>query len=224
MLLTGYKYLLEVDMKKYLADMIERYPQLSVIKEDMLKAFDMIKESFSTQGTLFTCGNGGSASDAEHIVGELMKGFMLKREIGDEKRSELVNSFGDEGKFIADNLQMGMRAVSLTGHPALSTAFANDMESVMTFAQQLFVLGKKGDVLLAISTSGNSDNVIKTLQVSSVNGIKTIALTGKTGGKCVQLADIAIQVPVDGAHYVQELHLPVYHTLCLMLEEHFYGG
>ena len=165
----------------------------------------------------------GSASDADHISGELLKGFLLKREISDKIKEDLKANFGEEGNFIGERLQNGLKAISLTGHPALSTAFANDVDSSLIFAQQLYALGSSGDVVIGLSTSGNADNVLKCFQVAKVKGIKTILLGGKDGGKCGKIADVSIIVPENETYMIQELHLPIYHTLCIMIEDYFYG-
>ncbi len=210
-------------MSLFLSDLIKRYPKLSLIKDSVFEAYSMLEHSFINEGTLFVCGNGGSASDADHIVGELMKGFKLKRQIEESLKNEFISRYGESGKIFGEKLQKGLKAVSLAGHPALSTAFANDVDSSLVFAQQLFVLAKKGDVLLGISTSGNSDNIYKCMQLANVLGIKTILLTGDNGGRCFELANCAIKVPESETYLIQEYHLPIYHTLCLMLEERFYA-
>ena len=202
----------------------DRFPDLKILKEDVESAFITLKRVFSDGGTLFVCGNGGSAADAEHVVGELMKGFLLPRRVYSSMSETLSGMYGDAGCEIAANLQEGLPAVSLTAHPALSTAFANDMAPELIFAQQLYALAKRGDALLAFSTSGNSENIIKTLMIAKAIGVSTIAMTGRGGGECAKLADITIRVPEDETYKVQESHLPIYHALCAMLEEEFYGG
>lgn len=210
-------------MNKNLKNLLNNYPKLVIIKNDIKNAFTILVELFSQNGTLFVAGNGGSAADAEHIVGELMKSFVLPRMLNDELKDEFYNNFGNEGKALADKLEMGFKAISLNGHPALSSAFLNDVDGTMTFAQQLFVLGNSGDVMLGISTSGNAANVAKVLQVAKIRGLKTILLTGKDGGICRELADCVIKIPENETYLIQESHLPVYHTLCLMVEDYFYG-
>ena len=203
--------------------LFERFPELLVVEDEVDSAFQTLKNVFRAGGTLFVCGNGGSAADAEHVVGELMKGFLLPRRIKSETRNALFEMYGDAGLAIADNLQEGLPAVSLTGHPALSTAFANDVAPELIFAQQLYGLAKRDDALLAFSTSGNSENVVKALMMAKVIGVSTIAMLGRNGGECAKFADTVICVPEDETYKVQELHLPVYHALCAMLEEEFYG-
>jgi len=203
--------------------LFKRFPELNGTQEQILTAYTIIKDAFSDGDKLFVCGNGGSASDAEHIVGELMKGFLLRRELPAKAQQKFIDAFGSEGANIANKLQRGLPAIALTGHPSLSTAFNNDVDPSLTFSQQLYAMGSEGDVLLAISTSGNSDNVVKCIQTAKVMGLKTIILTGKNGGKCAELADCSIIAPSDETYIIQELHLPIYHALCAALEDHFYG-
>lgn len=210
-------------MNVFLNALFNRYPALAVLETDIGQAFTMIRDCYINDGTLFVCGNGGSAADCEHIVGELMKGFIKRRPVGDDVRNRLIESCGEEGKYMAGRLQCGLRAVSLTGHPALSTAYGNDVDGSMVFAQQIFVLGRPGDCLLGISTSGNSDNVVKCLRMAKSMGIGTIAMTACGGGKCAEIADCRIKVPEKETYLAQEYHLPIYHCLCMMLEDHFYG-
>lgn len=205
-------------------DLIKRFPELQNCRESILTAFETIKQTFCSEGTLFTCGNGGSAADAEHMVGELMKGFMLSREVTSLTKSKLQEQLGDQGLELASKLQEGLPAVSLNGHPSLATAFGNDVDFEMVFAQQIYVMGKAGDVILGFTTSGNSVNVLNALKIANAFGIKTIAMTGKDGGECDNLAECCIKIPETETYKVQELHLPVYHALCLQLEEEFYGG
>ena len=209
-------------MTDHLSELIHRHEALYTVKDAICQAFGTLKDCFSQGGTLFVCGNGGSAADAEHIVGELMKGFLLPRRGRGELQTKLEELFGEEVVKIGAALQGGLRAVSLNGHPALSSAFANDVEAELVYAQQLYVLGKAGDVLLGLSTSGNSKNVVKALCVAKAMGVKTVVMTGAGGGDCAKLADCAIKVPEKETFLVQELHLPVYHALCAMLEDFFF--
>jgi D-sedoheptulose 7-phosphate isomerase len=204
-------------------ELFERYPELESVKGAILSGFNIIKQAFADNGTLYACGNGGSAADAEHMVGELMKGFLLPRKVSPELYSSLKSEYGDDGVALADNLQEGLRAISLNGHPSLATAFGNDVDFEMIFAQQLYVLGRRGDVLIGFSTSGNSVNILKAFKIARVLGIKTIAMTGEGGGACRAVVDCCINVPEVETYKVQELHLPVYHALCAMLEDEFYG-
>lgn len=211
-------------MNRFIDDLVKRYPDLSFLAETLEKTAMMICEAFSAGNRLYVCGNGGSAADADHIVGELMKGFILKREVKTSFCDELARLYGSEGESMGKRMQEGLPAISLTGHPSLSTAFANDVSPEMVFAQQIYALGRPGDVLVGITTSGNSLNVVNCLKVAKAKGLRTVAMTGRTGGKCAALVDGLINVPADLTFLVQEYHLPVYHTLCMIIEDHFYGG
>ncbi len=204
-------------------ELFERFPELKEAEASIICAYNMIKAAFSRDCTLFACGNGGSGADAEHMVGELMKGFLLPRTIVPSSRLKLEEMYGDEGLEFAGNLQEGFRAISLNGHPSLATAFGNDVDFEMVFAQQLYALGREGDVLVGFSTSGNSVNVVNALKVASAIGIKTIAFTGEPGGNCSSVVDCCIKVPETETYKIQELHLPVYHAVCALLEDEFYG-
>lgn len=207
----------------HLNRLIERYPVLEAISEDIFKAYEITAESYRNNGKLLACGNGGSAADSDHIVGELMKGFMKKRLISKEEHEIIKSTAGDEkGRYIADHLQGALPAIALTQHAALSTAFLNDVAPDMIFAQQVYGYGVKGDVLIGLSTSGNSGNVVNAVMVAKAKGLKTIGLTGQGGGKLAELCDVAIKVPAAITPDIQELHLPIYHTLCCMLEEEFF--
>lgn len=206
-----------------LNDLVSRHPLLIVCKEDIAKAFTLLSESYHNHGKLLICGNGGSASDAEHIVGELMKGFKSPRHLDEARQSKLKNVDNGLGKLLAENLQGALPAIALDGHPALSTAYMNDCEPLMCFAQQVNGYGREGDVLLGISTSGNSQNVIYAAVTAKAIGMKVIGLTGAKESKLSELADVCIRVPETETYKIQELHLPIYHCLCLMLEEEFFG-
>lgn len=206
-----------------LNDLILRYSQLAVCKEDVAKAFAVLSESYHNQGKLLVCGNGGSAADAEHIVGELMKGFKSLRHLDEASQSKLKNVDNRLGDLLAKNLQGALPAIALDGHPALSTAYMNDCEPLMCFAQQVNGYGCEGDVLFSISTSGNSKNVIYAAITAKAKGMKVIGLTGAKESKLSDMADVCIRVPETETYKIQELHLPVYHCLCLMLEEEFFG-
>lgn len=201
-------------MVDYLKRMTDRYPALQVVQSEVKEAFEILKNSYENDGKLLVCGNGGSASDSEHIVGELMKGFYKQRPIPATDRQAIGE--------ISDWLQGALPAIALTGHPALSTAFLNDVKPEMVFAQQVYGYGRKGDVLIAMSTSGNSVNVLHAVTVAKAKGMKVIGLTGKDGGKLKEVCDVCILVPAQVTADIQEYHLPVYHTLCAMLEEHFF--
>ena len=200
----------------------ERYPTLAVCRDDLMRALQICSEAFSHGKRMLVCGNGGSAADAEHIVGELMKGFLKSRPVPEAFRSALKAEDEAGGAEIADRLQGALPALSLCGHPALSTAFANDVAPEMLFAQQVYGYGGRGDVLLAISTSGNSRNVVNAVIVARALGMRTVGLTGRAGGRLAELCDATVRVPADHTPDIQELHLPVYHWLCRALEEVFF--
>jgi phosphoheptose isomerase len=199
------------------------YPELSACKEDILAAFGLMNDCHLHGGLIMTCGNGGSAADAGHIVGELMKGFKRKRRLTDEQREKIKKVFPDKGDFLADNLQQAIPAISLTDQVSLSSAFINDVAPDMVFAQQVFGYGREGDVLIGLSTSGNSKNVANACRVAKSLGIKTIGMTGESGGEMLNICDVTIRVPAVETYRVQEYHLPVYHALCAMMEAAFFG-
>lgn len=201
---------------KHVDILIERYPSLALCREDIEKTVDALLEMYRAGGKLLLCGNGGSCSDCEHISGELLKGFLLARKPLPEEVLGLDES-------IASALQRGIPAVPLTSLTAVSTAFANDVAPENIFAQLVFALGGKNDVVLGISTSGNSGNVLRAIKTAKVRGIKTVALTGAKGGKLNEIADICIKVPECETFKVQELHLPVYHAICAEVEEVLFG-
>ncbi|MDD3253996.1 MAG: SIS domain-containing protein [Lachnospiraceae bacterium] len=208
--------------QKLLEELIRRYPVLEPIQTDILNAYEILEECYARGGKLLIAGNGGSCADAEHIVGELMKGFVKRRELPEELQENLKSCSPEHGAELAKSLQGGLMALALTGHAGLSTAFANDVNADMTFAQQVCGYGQAGDVFLGISTSGNSKNVDYAVTVAQAKGLKVIGLTGKDGGKLGHRADVAIIVPEPETYKIQELHLPIYHVLCLMLEERFF--
>jgi D-sedoheptulose 7-phosphate isomerase len=206
----------------YLQQLIERYPQLAPLKGDINAVFETIAQVFSAGGKLLIAGNGGSAADAEHIAGELMKSFVKKRKLPDSFVANLERIDSEIAQYLIPRLQPGLPAIALTGHIALNTATINDVDGASTFAQQVYGYGKEGDILLAISTSGNSKNIIYAAGTAKAKQLKVIALLGGDGGKLKKLADLSVVVPESETYKVQELHLPVYHCLCLMLEEHFF--
>ncbi|NHN34225.1 D-sedoheptulose-7-phosphate isomerase [Paenibacillus agricola] len=209
-------------MNVTLAEMCNKYPELDVCLPDLEKAFALLKQTYRGGGKLLLCGNGGSASDSEHIVGELMKGFRSKRVLSEAAESAFLAQFPEDGDFLAAHLQGALPAISLVSHSALITAFANDVSAEMIFAQQVYGYGKPGDTLLGLSTSGNSANVKRAMQVAKVQGLHTIGLTGRHGGQMSELCDVTIRVPWDLTPDIQERHLPIYHALCIMLEEEFF--
>ena len=207
----------------HLALLINRYPVLEPVKEDIFQAYRLLEKCYEGGGKLLIGGNGGSSADSEHIVGELMKGFCKKRQVPEDFAGKLMEADKERGKYLAEKLQQGLPAIALTGHTALSTAYLNDVDGLLTIAQQLYGYGKKGDVFLGISTSGNSENILYAAAAARAMEIPVIALTGKDGGRLAEAADVAIIVPEQETYRIQELHLPVYHALCLMLGERFFG-
>jgi len=206
----------------YLQQLIERYPKLEVVKSDIRAAFDIIAKSYEKEGKLLIAGNGGSASDAEHIAGELMKTFAKKRKLPDLFIINVSAVDVEIAQYLIPRLQPGLPAIALSGHASLNTACINDIDGNITFAQQVYGYGKEGDVLLAISTSGNSKNVLYAAAVAKSKKMKIIGLTGAGGGNLKKFTDVCICVPETETWKIQELHLPVYHLLCMMLEDHFF--
>jgi D-sedoheptulose 7-phosphate isomerase len=178
---------------------------------------------YQRQGKLLVCGNGGSAADAEHIVGEMMKGFCLPRRLSDNDKARLASVAGDDTELLATKLQYGLAALSLVSHSALITATANDQDGQLIFAQQVWGIGLAGDVLLAISTSGNSQNVLLAAKVARAKNILVVGLTGASGGRLAEICDIAIKVPSDQVAEIQEMHLPIYHHICASVEANFFA-
>lgn len=211
-------------MKERLALLLERYPALQACERDLEAAFDLLVAAYQNGNKLLICGNGGSAADSEHMVAELMKGFLKHRPISAAQATQLEQSGGPAGKALAGRLQGTLAAISLPSQVSLITAIANDIDYDMIFAQQIYGLGRAGDVLLAISTSGESKNVSNAVRVAKAFGLKSIALTGRAGGDLAPLADVAIKVPSDNVAEIQELHLPVYHWLSTELEETFFSS
>lgn len=211
-------------LNAHLHKLIDRYPDLAPCAETIQQAYELIRDSYRSDGKLLVCGNGGSAADSEHIVGELMKGFLLPRPIPDEHRQKLIEQNPEDGSTLADRLQQALPAIALTGSPAFATAYQNDVAAEMVFAQQVYGYGRPGDALLAISTSGNSVNVIHALRVARAQGLCTVGMTGRDGGRMNDWCDVVIRVPYDRTPDIQERHLPVYHALCIMLEDEFFGS
>lgn len=210
-------------MNNHINTLIGRYPSLAVCKASIQTAYDIMKQAYCNGRKLLVCGNGGSAADSEHIVGELMKEFKLKREVYKNQAEAMKQIDPELGDILARHLQGALPAIALTGHSSLTTAFMNDSNPELIFAQQVNGYGKPGDVFLGISTSGNSRNVLFAAVAAKAKGLKVIGLTGQKPCKLAQLADVCIQVPETETYKIQELHLPVYHCLCMMLEEHFFG-
>jgi D-sedoheptulose 7-phosphate isomerase len=208
--------------EKLLKELLFRYPVLSSNKETIYDSYELLKKCFTNGGKLLVAGNGGSASDSEHIVGELMKGFCLPRHIHHVLSDALISIDAERGAYLAKTLQRTLPAISLTNHNSLSTAVLNDLDGKLCFAQQVLGYGKNGDVFLAISTSGNSENVILAAITAKAIGMHIVGLTGGTGGKLADIADILICVNEVETYKVQELHLPIYHCLCRMLEWYYF--
>lgn len=214
---------LKENAKKHVQLLCERYPALKSVEDDIAEAYQILEDSYKNGGKLLVAGNGGSAADAEHIVGELMKGFKLPRKPQSDFADKLIRENAELGATLAENLQGALPAIALDGHPALSTAYMNDCEPLLCFAQQVNGYGKTGDVFLGISTSGNSKNVLYAATTAHAKGMKVIGLTGAKSSKLEQMSDVCIKVPQTETYMIQELHLPVYHCLCLMLEDVFFG-
>ena len=202
-------------MDEHIIDLVNRYPLLKNCADDIKRAFLIMSDCYNAGCKVLICGNGGSAADAEHWAGELMKGFIDTRPLSDEIRKKL-------GSEIAQNLQGALPTIPLSGFLSLATAFSNDVNSEFLFAQMVWGLGKENDILIGISTSGNSKNILYALQTASVLGMKTIGLSGEKGGRMSDMVDVCMRVPATEVHRVQEYHLPVYHCLCLMLEDTFF--
>lgn len=213
---------LENRLQKHIELLVERYPSLAPIKDDIVAAYLLLAESYQNGGKLLIAGNGGSAADAEHMVGELMKSFKLRRKIENDFAQKLIAEDQELGKVLAENLQGALPAIALDGHLSLSTAYMNDCEPLLCFAQQVNGFGRPGDVCVGISTSGNSKNVLYAAVAARAKGMKVLGLTGANDSKLKELSDVCIQVPQTETYMVQELHLPIYHCLCLMLEDKFF--
>jgi D-sedoheptulose 7-phosphate isomerase len=207
----------------YLQALINRYPCLGGIRDDINSAYTLLIKTFESGGKLLVAGNGGSAADSEHIVGELMKNFVKKRKLPGDYVSRLEEINSEIARYLAPRIQPGLPAIALTGHYSLSSACINDIDGNITFAQQVYGYGKPGDLFLGISTSGNAKNVIYAAASARAKDMGVIALTGASGGQLARFADVSVIVPETETYKIQELHLPIYHTLCLMAEEHFFS-
>lgn len=213
-------------MKKVTEEVFERLiadiPELGICRESIFGAFNILNHCYMNGGKVLICGNGGSAADSEHIVGELMKGFMLKRNISQCESKKLKDAFPEDGEYLSANLQGALPAISLVSQSAIIFAFINDVAPDMVFAQQVYGYGKEGDVLIGISTSGSAKNVSNAVKVAKAFKISTIGLSGEKGGVLNELCDITIKVPSSQTYKIQEYHLPVYHALCTMIEMEFF--
>lgn len=216
--------MLKERIAKHLALLISRYPQLESCKDDVERTYQILETCYLHGGKLLIAGNGGSAADSEHIVGELMKGFEKTRKLPWDYREKLVDVDEEMGQVLANNLQGSLPAIALDGHLALTTAYINDCEPLLCFAQQVNGFGASGDVFMGISTSGNSKNILYAATVAKAKGMKVIGLTGAKDSKLSAMADVTIRSPLTRTYMIQEHHLPIYHCLCLMLEERFFGG
>ena len=210
--------------EKIIVDLIQRYPALKDIKDDILQALNVIIGAYKCGGKLLICGNGGSAADSLHIVGELAKAFRYKRNINSEIKKKLEEEYPEDAERFVRCLEGAMPAVSLVNEVALITAFSNDKEAVFSYAQQVYAQGTENDILIGISTSGNSENVVCACKIARVKGMKVIVLTGENGGKLKTLSDVCICAPSNETYIIQEYHLPIYHALCGAIEYEFFGG
>ena len=216
--------MLDEKLEIHVEFLLERYPNLRSIADDIVSAYLLMEECYSNGGKLLIAGNGGSAADSEHIAGELMKRFKTPRPVSAEFADKLVTDDPVRGEALAKNLECGLMAIPLVAHEVLTTAYINDVDGLGVFAQQLFGYGRTGDVFLGISTSGNSKNIMNATVVARASGIKVVGLTGAKGGELADVADVAVRVPETETYMIQELHLPIYHCWCLMLEDHFFGN
>ena len=215
---------MEARLQPHIDLLTSRYPKLKLIEEQIVAAYDIMEECYASDHKLLIAGNGGSAADSEHMAGELMKRFKMPRPIAPNLAEKLKSIDPERGSRLAENLECGLMAIPLVAHEAMSTAYINDVDGYGVFAQQLLGFGRPGDVFLGISTSGNSRNVMNAAIVARAVGLKVIGLTGRDGGELARFADVGVKVPEDETYMIQELHLPVYHCWCLMLEDRFFGG
>jgi len=202
--------------------LMKRYPVLECCKKQIEEACERIIACYKADGIVLLCGNGGSCADAQHIAGELMKGFCKKRPLSEADQRKLLSIDSKLGNLLADKLQMPLRAICLDGLPALSSAFANDVDSALVYAQQVYGYAREKDVLIGISTSGNAENVLAAAVAAKAREAYTIGMSGSSGGKMSDVFDLVIKVPDDETYRIQELHLPVYHAICLAVEDAFF--
>ncbi len=210
-------------IKKHVDLLLCRYPQLVECQNSIQGGYEIMEHAFSEDHKLLVAGNGGSAADSEHIAGELMKHFRIPRPIQRSLAEKLISIDGKRGPKLVQNLERSLMAIPLVAHEALTTAYINDVDGYGVFAQQLLGFGRQGDVFLGISTSGNSQNIMNAAVVARALGIKVIGLTGQNGGELGEFADVAVKVPETETYMIQELHLPIYHCWCMMLEDRFFG-
>ena len=212
----------KASVAEHVARLLEKYPDLAVLRQDMADAFSVWSTSYQQGGKTLVCGNGGSASDSEHIVGELMKGFRKRRPVDPEFAATLQTVAGSEGEYAAAHLQGALPAISLVSQTSLLTAFINDVGPDLMFAQQVYGYGKPGDVLVALSTSGQAPNIVYALQTAAAVGMNTIGFTGRDGGRMKELCDVCLIAPWQETADIQERHIAMYHTLCALLEDTFF--
>ena len=215
--------MLEKKLQKHIDLLMKRYPVLEACKEEIIGGYELMEECYKNGGKLLIAGNGGSAADSEHIAGELMKRFKIPRSIPEDLKKKLIEIDSVRGENLSKNLERPLMAIPLVAHEALTTAYINDVDGLGVFAQQLYGFGRAGDVFLGITTSGNSQNVMSATVVARALGITVLGLTGENGGELSQVANVCVKVPETETYMVQELHLPVYHCWCLMLEDKFFG-
>ncbi len=208
----------------FLDRLLTNYPALGDARGDIVAAFEILVKTYEKSGKLLVCGNGGSAADAEHIVSELMKEYLLKRAVPQDDARRIAAAFPEHGEALCKGLQGALPAISLVSQSSTLTAFANDVNVEMAFAQQVYGYARDGDALLAISTSGNSPNVCNAARVANAFGFPVIGLTGANAGSLGELSDVTIRAPAEKTYRIQEYHLPIYHCLCAMTEEFFFGG
>ena len=210
-------------LKKHIDLLITRYPKLASIRQKIEDAYEVMEECYRNGGKILIAGNGGSAADSEHMAGELMKRFKIPRPVEDDFAERMKAIDPVRGVELAKNLERSLMAIPLVAHEALTTAYINDVDGLGVFAQQLYGFGRAGDVFIGISTSGNSKNVMNATVVARALGIKVIGLTGAAGGELAGVSDVAVKAPETETYMIQELHLPIYHCWCLMLEDAFFG-
>lgn len=216
--------MLKETTRQVLDDLIQRVPALSPLQEQICGTVLLLARTYAQGGKLLICGNGGSASDSLHIVGELMKSFTLPRQLSSELLQKLEQLYPEEALYYGKYLQEAIPAISLVSETSLLTAYSNDAAPDLAFAQQVVGYGRQGDILLAISTSGNSINVLHAARVAKAKGLYVISMTGRNGGELKALSsDILLNVPSDVTHHIQELHLPLYHGICQLLEVELFG-
>lgn len=221
--LYGKDFILDLRIVKHIDALLVRYPKLISIRESLINAYEIMEAAYRNDKKLLIAGNGGSAADSEHMAGELMKKFKISRTIDKKLKKRLTAIDAARGAQLSKHLEKSLMAIPLVAHEALTTAYINDVDGDGVFAQQLLGFGRKGDVFLAISTSGNSQNVMNAAVVARALDIKVIGLTGADGGEIGNFADVAVKAPETETYLIQELHLPIYHCWCMMLEEYFFG-